>query len=1162
MATAASAAAITATGISVVHTPSGLPPDTEYVARTSGSILFVHGLQGHPQKTWTYRQPPDNQVKPLSPWKKRLRWPRSEAQSTTNQSGAVKVADVFWPRDLLPRQCPNARILTFGYDSKVTKGYTPAGKGSIFSHAKDLLYALDRARVPGRRLVFVAHSLGGIIVKEITKSSVAGKVLRRSELSEENGIRDILDCSAAVIFLGTPHRGSPGLASTADTVRMVAQAILRVDANAAVLRSLGVDSPELEICHQSFMTQWRTRGIRVKTFQEAEAMHGVNFGLMNDKIVPDSSSSLGNPLEHAESIQANHMGMTKFRGYDDPGYQKVGLELSRLVSSNSACINALSYTDRQSRENAIKPPLKDTGSWLLSVGLYVDWVHRNNVDETGGLLWLKGKPGSGKSTLMKEASRRAKGVCHPPPLIATFYFNARGSPLERSPMGLFRSLILQLFMQNDNFQEHVVTHYRNATNRGSMKWNLEVTDLQDLLISGIQEQQKQQRIMIFVDALDECDEESVRAITRYFRTLADSVYAVGKSLNILLSSRHYPTITLARCPEIFVERGNSGDIARYLDKNLSYGIARQEHMLERLRSSLLQRSSGIFLWIVLVVRIVLKDLDDGKTAEEIEETLASVPDDLVELFRNLLGTLTQKERGESLVLVQWVLLSPRTLHPVDIRTIKLLGVETVQSLPEAMEKFKRPENVARDWNADLDRVERNVRTLSRGLMEISGSKVQFIHESVRQFFFQDGPAVFEMPYMIPLGHCMIIRACLHGLCLLEQLYWRRSSEVRTFQWIVAYAEYFIQHHAIEARHDVELPNKLPHILRSLVRVLRSKAQLEDPTLLSNTGAMILVKEWKENLSLPRPSSLLPFDLRLFSLSVSGATLCNNIIRSLRLSSSPCQVSAIASVPRLIASDTNDWDDEKLISSTVVHHPQSHSDLEQGVSALSLLPHLRSHDERRKVAELKFLVQEGSDINAVDSEGNTGLHFAAWKGLADLTLALIAQGARVESCNSFGMTPLLLACLYGKHSLVDQLLRSGANVQFKGNDDYTALHLAAEASDAAMAQQLLSAEADVNAVDAFGRTPLHVAIFYGADLQLLNVLCASGANLFAKDRASFTPLAITVTLEDMLLRYDPRQQGSGSSTNFEKMMVSRVSHREGQGPAGGYLFAPPPPPPAV
>ncbi|CAH0025972.1 unnamed protein product, partial [Clonostachys rhizophaga] len=841
MATAASVVAITSTGISVVHNPSGLPPDTD--------ILFVHGLQGHPQKTWTYRQPPDNQDKPLPPWKKRLRWPRQEAQSTAHQSGAGKAADVFWPRDLLPRQCPNARILTFGYDSKVTKGYTPVDKGSIFSHVEDLLYSLDRVRVPGRRLVFVAHSLGGIIVKEC-----AEKVLRRSELSEEDGLRDILACTAAVIFLGTPHRGSPGLASTADTVRRVAQAILRVDANAAVLRSLGVDSPELEICHQSFMAQWRKRGIKVKTFQEAEAMHGLNFGLMNDKIVPDSSSSLGNPLEHAESIQANHMGMTKFRGYDDPGYQKVGSELSRLVSSNSddktACINVLFFADRNSRENAIKPPMENTGSWLQNVGSYVDWIHRSNIDETGGLLWLKGKPGSGKSTLMKEASRRAKEVCVPPPLIAAFYFNARGSPLERSPMGLFRSLILQLFMQNDNFQEHVVTYYRNATNRGSREWNPKVTDLQDLLAAGIQEQQKQQRIMIFVDALDECDEESIRSITRYFRTLADSVYAVGKSLDILLSSRHYPTITIARCPEIFVERGNSGDIARYLDKNLSYGIVRQEHMLERLRSSLLQRSSGIFLWIVLVVRIVLKDLDDGKTAEEIEETLASVPDDLVELFRNLLGTLTQKERGESLMLVQWVLLSPRALHPVDIRTIKLLGVETVQSLPDAMEKFQRPENVARAWNADLDRVERNVRTLSRGLMEISGSKVQFIHESVRQFFFQDGPAVFELPFMVPLGHCMIIRACLHGLCLFEQLYSRESSEVRTFQWIVAYAEYFILHHAIEARHDVELPNKLPHILRSLVRVLKSKAQLQDPTLLSNTGAMILLNEWKKTLSLP------------------------------------------------------------------------------------------------------------------------------------------------------------------------------------------------------------------------------------------------------------------------------------------------------------------------
>jgi hypothetical protein len=74
----------------------------------------------------------------------------------------------FRPADLLPEVCENARILTFGYDTKVPK-YTsgPTNMNSILSHGKDFLFSLGRHVVPGRPLIFIAHSLGGILVKEV-----------------------------------------------------------------------------------------------------------------------------------------------------------------------------------------------------------------------------------------------------------------------------------------------------------------------------------------------------------------------------------------------------------------------------------------------------------------------------------------------------------------------------------------------------------------------------------------------------------------------------------------------------------------------------------------------------------------------------------------------------------------------------------------------------------------------------------------------------------------------------------------------------------------------------------------------------------------------------------------------------------------------------------
>lgn len=65
-----------------------------------------------------------------------------EAESTSN---AVPANEIYWPYHLLPADCMTARILVWGYDTVVTRGYTrSANKSNLFAHAKDLLYSLER----------------------------------------------------------------------------------------------------------------------------------------------------------------------------------------------------------------------------------------------------------------------------------------------------------------------------------------------------------------------------------------------------------------------------------------------------------------------------------------------------------------------------------------------------------------------------------------------------------------------------------------------------------------------------------------------------------------------------------------------------------------------------------------------------------------------------------------------------------------------------------------------------------------------------------------------------------------------------------------------------------------------------------------------------------
>jgi hypothetical protein len=110
------------------------------------------------------------------------------------------------------------------------------------------------------------------------------QVLRRSQNSDVKNILNIVESTQAIVFLGTPHRGSTDMAALGDVVRRVASTILRFDTNPVILRALDVDGPELELCRESFITQWRKYNFRVKTFQEALSMTGVNLGPLNEKV--------------------------------------------------------------------------------------------------------------------------------------------------------------------------------------------------------------------------------------------------------------------------------------------------------------------------------------------------------------------------------------------------------------------------------------------------------------------------------------------------------------------------------------------------------------------------------------------------------------------------------------------------------------------------------------------------------------------------------------------------------------------------------------------------------------------------------------------------------------------------------------------------------------
>ncbi|PTB58259.1 hypothetical protein M431DRAFT_492487 [Trichoderma harzianum CBS 226.95] len=804
-------------------------------------IVFVHGLQGHPFKTWTYRPKTLDTLEPTTStgekdekrssirrmvWKSpkvSLTGGTQSTATTLPEENDSRLGPVFWPADLLPDKCPDSRILTFGYDSKVTKYRAGAiNHNSILSHSKDLLFSLHRERHLKHPLVFVAHSLGGIVVKEM---------LARSSSSPEAELQDIVESTASIIFLGTPHRGSQDVAALGEVVRSVISS-LGMETTPVILDALGLKTTDLSRTQEDFSMIWQKYDFQVKTFQE-----GLSLTKIGKKVVPDYSSLIGDYREHAETLQANHIEMCRYSGKDDPNYHKIAGQLDwiyrsiarvkateaqparqirfpKSVSSaastkgrlgnivNSqlyeACLGSLWLPGIYIRYQSLEKPANQTCSWLFNHDVYRDWFNSTSRQESYGLLWLKGKPGSGKSTLMKEAFRRAApGQATSHYTTAAFFFSAKGDTLVRSSLALFQSLLYQILPgDRESLQRfHKMWEEKVKFMRGGMRQEISIwtePELKAFFESMVMSQTK--RTIIFIDALDECDESMVRPMAYFWRTITKSAHDQGADLNVCLSSRHFPTITLDDCPEIIVEQHNSDDIVAYVDQKLRVCVPIQDTHWKQLRRSILSKADGVFLWVVLVVEDVLKSWDDGNGMPYLAKLVTDVPKELETLFSRMFSDLDPHENRTITRLFQWVILGtkPFSLHEWH-HIMAFIWQPSITSLKEWRQSVH--------FTDSDEQLVKQIRRVSKGLVELknigagdlqddgvdlmsihagAGSLnleqgntriVQVIHESVRDFFLKGNEfSMLDSSLRTnPVGnsHLSIINTCLDYLNIKE-----------------------------------------------------------------------------------------------------------------------------------------------------------------------------------------------------------------------------------------------------------------------------------------------------------------------------------------------------------------------------------------------------------
>ncbi|KAF5615634.1 kinesin light [Fusarium sp. NRRL 25303] len=264
------------------------PPDANV------DICFVHGLTGNRTSTWTARGQP-----------------------------------APWPKTLLPSELPKACILTYGYDAYVVSK-SVASSNRLIDHAMNLVTDLtnDRRRrnASSRPLIFVVHSLGGLVCKE---------AILLSRNNPNRSRQDFFTHIKGVVFMGTPHKGS----WMTDWSGIPAKALgLVKSTNRSLLEVLETNNQYLESIHVRFLSMMREQREAGRQLEVACFFEELPLSMVGKVVSKESATFEGyDPI----TIHANHADMVKFGSTEETGFKRVVGELTAWKSEIGGVIAEL-----------------------------------------------------------------------------------------------------------------------------------------------------------------------------------------------------------------------------------------------------------------------------------------------------------------------------------------------------------------------------------------------------------------------------------------------------------------------------------------------------------------------------------------------------------------------------------------------------------------------------------------------------------------------------------------------------------------------------------------------------------------------------------------------------------------------------------------------------
>lgn len=181
--------------------------------------------------------------------------------------------------------------------------------------------------------------------------------------------------------------------------------------------------------------------------------------------------------------------------------------------------------------------------------------------------------------------------------------------------------------------------------------------------------------------------------------------------------------------------------------------------------------------------------------------------------------------------------------------------------------------------------------------------------------------------------------------------------------------------------------------------------------------------------------------------------------------------------------------------------------------------------------VKRCIDIGTDLNAVDDQGKTLLHYLAEANRWEEAFDVIARGANVNSADNQGNTALSIAVKQGSQDIMQRLIAVGAAKTYVSQQGKTLLHHAHALGNLDEVENALASGVEINAKDDQGQTALFSAV-KKKDFALAKLLIAKGADLSVVSKNGSTLLHLIAGSDPKFVELIPQIISKGVAVDLK------------------------------